>query len=225
MNNKLNILVVGDLHAPFIKKGYLAHCKKVYSDYNCNKVIFIGDIIDSHASGFHESDPDGQSAGDELSLSIKVLEPWYKVFPVADVCIGNHDRIIMRKAYNNGVSKRWIRDFNEVLCVPGWNFQVSFEYDNVLYIHGEGGGGINGALSKVLNRRKSIVQGHWHTEAHIRWNVSELDRLFAMQVGSGMDDKAYAAAYAQFFTRKSIVSCAVVLDKGRLPIIIPMNLK
>ena len=45
-----NILVIGDLHSPFIRKGYLEHCQKIYDKYNCNKVIFIGDIVDNHYS-------------------------------------------------------------------------------------------------------------------------------------------------------------------------------
>ena len=38
------ILVIGDLHAPFVLEGYLEHCQEVYANYNCNQVIFIEDI-------------------------------------------------------------------------------------------------------------------------------------------------------------------------------------
>ena len=57
-----NILVVGDLHEPFTRKGYLEFCKSIYYKYNCNEVVFIGDIIDNHYSSFHDTDPDGRSA-------------------------------------------------------------------------------------------------------------------------------------------------------------------
>ena len=43
------VLVIGDLHLPFCLEGYLEHCKEVYARNLCNQVIFIGDIIDSHA--------------------------------------------------------------------------------------------------------------------------------------------------------------------------------
>ena len=39
------ILVIGDLHAPFVLDGYLEFCKKVYATYNCNQVIYIGILI------------------------------------------------------------------------------------------------------------------------------------------------------------------------------------
>ena len=43
-----NILVIGDLHEPFCLDGYLDFCLEQYETYNCNQVIFIGDILDNH---------------------------------------------------------------------------------------------------------------------------------------------------------------------------------
>ena len=57
------ILVIGDLHAPFTLDGYFEHCKETYANYNCNQVVFIGDIIDNHYSSFHTADPDGLGGG------------------------------------------------------------------------------------------------------------------------------------------------------------------
>ena len=42
------VLVIGDLHEPFSLDQYLYHCIEVYAKYNCNRVVFIGDVIDSH---------------------------------------------------------------------------------------------------------------------------------------------------------------------------------
>ena len=133
------ILVIGDLHEPFNLDGYLEHCKETYEIYNCNKVVFIGDVIDSHYSSYHETDPDGIGGGQELELAIEKLRKWYKIFPKADVTIGNHDRIIMRKAFSSSIPKKWLKDYKEVLEVPNWNFTDIVIYDNVQYIHGEAG--------------------------------------------------------------------------------------
>jgi len=175
-NTEERVLVIGDLHAPFIKEGYLDHCIDISEKYQTNRTIFIGDIIDNHYSSFHSTDPDGYSAGEELQRAIDQIAGWYEAFPEADVVLGNHDRIIVRKAFSAGVSEKWIKGFDEVLETPNWNFDLQFEYNGVLYIHGEGGGGQAGAMGKALNKRKSIVQGHWHTQNHINWNVSEVDR-------------------------------------------------
>lgn len=204
-----NVLVIGDLHLPFSLDGYLEHCIKIYKEYKCNEVIFIGDLIDNHASSYHETDPDGLNAGQELKKAIRQIKQWYDAFPKATIIIGNHDRIIMRKAYSSGLSKLWIRDYAEVLGVPDWKFVESIEIDNVLYIHGEGG------IARTRARRDlcSIVQGHLHTQASVDWIVGKNFKIFACQTGCGIDASAYAMAYAKEFAKPAI-GCAVIL-KGK----------
>ncbi len=212
------VLVIGDLHLPFTLDGYLEHCINTYKQYNCNEVIFIGDIIDNHASSFHIPDADGYSAGYELKLAIQQVKEWYKAFPKATIIIGNHDRIIMRKAQASGLSKMWIKDYAEVLGVPNWNFVESIEIDNVLYLHGEGG------VARTRARRDlcSIVQGHLHTQASVDWIVGKNFKIFACQTGCGIDAKAYAMAYAKEFAKPAI-GCAVIL-KGEIAFNVMMNL-
>ncbi|HMA77806.1 MAG TPA: metallophosphoesterase [Candidatus Paceibacterota bacterium] len=211
------ILVIGDLHAPFVRKGYLDFCKETYYNYNCNQVIFIGDIIDNHYSSYHETDPDGLSGGDELDFAIEVVRSWAQVFPKADVIIGNHDRIIMRKAFSSAIPKRWVREYNEVLGT-NWNWVERIEYDNVQYVHGEGGT----ARTKGKNDMMCTVQGHIHTQSYTEWMVGKNFRIFAMQVGCGIDSDSYAAAYARHFKRQAI-GCGVVVG-GHTAINVLMDL-
>ena len=206
------VLVIGDIHEPFCLDGYLQHCKNVYKDFNCNKVVFIGDIIDSHYSSFHSTDPDGMSAKDELNLSIKKLRKWHKAFPKATVIIGNHDRIVARKALANGISAKWIKEYKDVLEVPSWNFKTDETIDNVLYVHGEGAT----AFTKAKTLFQSVVAGHTHTKCYIEY----MNNVFGMQVGCGVDKDSYAMAYAKNYAPPQI-ACGVVLD-GKLPILIKM---
>jgi predicted phosphodiesterase len=199
------ILVIGDIHAPFVLKGYLDFCKDTYAKYNCNQVIFIGDIIDNHYSSYHEADPDGMGGADELAYAISVIADWKEAFPVADVLIGNHDRLIMRKAFSSSIPKQWIKGYNEVLGTD-WNWVDRIVYDNVQYVHGEGGT----ARTKAKNDMMSTVQGHIHTEAYTDWIVGRNFRIFGTQVGCGVDSTSYAAAYAKNF-KKQAIGCAVVL--------------
>lgn len=222
--DKENVLIIGDTHIPFERKGYLEFCRFAQEKYNCGTVIHIGDVVDNHYSSYHESDPDGKSAGDELEYAINRLKSWYKVFPEVKVCLGNHDELIHRKAFSSGLSKRWIKGYNEVLEVPNWDFDIEYEINGVVYTHGTGTSGAGAAYTKALNRRISIVQGHIHTVANIIWNVSDSDKLFAMQVGCGINDKEYAFNYAKAFNKKSVISCGVILESGRIPIILPMEL-
>ena len=212
------ILVIGDLHEPFCLDGYLQHCKGVYAKHNCNKVIFIGDVIDNHYSSFHEPDPDGMGGGDELDLAISRLSKWYKAFPEADVCVGNHDRIVTRKAFSSGVPKRWIKGMAEVLETPNWNYDTRFVYDGVQYIHGESGR----ATKKAKDDMMSTVQGHRHTEMFTEFVVGANYKVFGCAVGCGINSKSYAMAYGKHF-KKPAIGVAVVFG-GEYAINEPMNL-
>lgn len=218
-NSKNNVLVIGDLHEPFCLDTYFDFCVETKERYNCGTVVFIGDIIDNHYSSYHESDADGLGAGDELSLAISKIKKWHEAFPNATVVTGNHDRIVHRKAFSAGLSKRWIRDYKEVLETPTWTFTEEFELDGVVYIHGEGGT----AKTRVKQEMQSIVQGHLHTQSYVEWFVGSKERVFAMQVGCGIDRKSYAMAYAKA-GKKPVIGCGVVLDKGNTPINLLMNL-
>ena len=214
------ILVIGDLHEPFCLDGYLDHCKKVYEKYNCNVVVFIGDIIDNHYSSYHETDADGLGGGDELSLAISKIVKWYKAFPKAYVTIGNHDRIIARKAQTGGIPSRWIRSYSEVLGTPNWEFVESVEIDGVVYVHGDGAGQARSRFKKDLS---SLVMGHFHTSGYIEYAVGKNFKIFGMQVGCGIDASSYAMSYGKAFG-KPFISCGVVLNNGLLPILEPMHL-
>ncbi len=200
------ILVIGDLHEPFCLDDYLDFCVESYRRHNCNQVIFIGDVIDSHYSSFHETDPDGYGGKDELELAIDRLQRWVEVFPVADVTVGNHDRIISRKAFSGGIPKAWVRSFNEVLNAPDWNFTDRVVYDGVQYIHGEGGT----ARTKCRADMQSTVQGHLHTQCYTEWFVGQNFKVFGSQIGCGIDASKYAFAYAKR-GKKPAIGCAVVI--------------
>jgi len=217
--DKNNVLVIGDLHEPFCLELYLEFCREQQEKYNCGTVVFIGDVIDNHFSSYHETDPDGLSAGDELTIAIRKIQRWYAVFPKATVLIGNHDRLIARKAVTAGISSRWVRDYSEVLETPGWNFVEEYELNDVTYIHGEGGT----ARSKMKKELQSVVQGHLHSQGYVEYVVGKKFKIFGMQVGCGIDRNSYAMAYGKMGP-KPVISCGVVLGTNPQPILIPMDL-
>lgn len=212
------ILVIGDLHCPFELEEYFEFCTDTYRKYNCNKVVFIGDIIDNHYSSYHETDADGMGGADELEEAIYHVERWYQMFPVADIIIGNHDRMIMRKAQTSDIPSKWIKSYNEVLGTPNWNWTERIVYDNVQYIHGEGGT----ARTKARNDFFSTVQGHIHTQAYVEWLIGRKKKIFGMQVGCGIDTTSYAQAYAKNF-KKQAIGCGIVIG-GHTAINIMMDL-
>ena len=155
---------------------------------------------------------------DELELAIERLQRWYKAFPDADVTIGNHDRLIRRKAFSGGVPKQWIREYSDVLNVPNWRFTDRVVIDGVQYIHGESGR----ASKKAKDDMMSTVQGHRHTEMFTEFVVGANFKVFGCAVGCGIDHESYAMAYGKNF-KKPAIGCAVIFG-GKYAINEPMNL-
>ena len=201
------VLGIGDLHAPFELDGYFDHCRHIQDSWDCETVIFIGDVIDSHYSSYHETDADGMGGGEELDRSIECLEKWHTHFGKAKITIGNHDRLVMRKAQSGGIPTKWIRGYSEVLETPNWKFVEREVIDDVQYIHGEGGT----ARSRCIKDMQSTVQGHLHTQCYSEWKVGSRARIFGAQVGCGIDKDAYAMAYAKNFPKPAI-ACLVCID-------------
>jgi len=213
------ILVIGDLHEPFCLDGYLEFCVEQSEKFNTNRTVFIGDCIYNHYSSYHETSADGMGGGQELDLAIKKIAKWRDAFPKADVIIGNHDRLIMRKAQTSAIPSKWIKSYKEVLEVPDWNFVERLVIDDVQYIHGEGGT----ARTKCKADLMSTVQGHLHTQAYTEYVVGQNFKIYGSQVGCGINHKAYAMAYAKY-GKKPAIGCMVVLDNGKTPVNLLMNL-
>ena len=201
------VLVIGDLHTPFDLDAYLEFCKGLKKKYKTNETVFIGDVIDNHYSSYHETDPDGFSGGQELQKAVERTQRWYKAFPNATVIVGNHDRMIMRKAFSSSIPKIWIKDFNDVLGTKKWKWQDRLVIDGVQYIHGEGGT----ARTRCKTDLMSTVQGHLHTQAYTEWVVGANYKVFGMQVGTGIDFDQYAFGYAKR-GKKPAVGAGIVLD-------------
>ena len=216
-----HVLVIGDLHEPFCLDSYLDWCLEQYEFYGCNQVVFIGDIIDNHYSSYHETSADGMGGADELELAVKRIARWYNAFKKkgTKVIIGNHDRIIMRKAQTSAIPSKWIRSYKEVLEVPNWDFVERYEQDGVQYIHGEGGTARTKCRADMMN----TVQGHLHTQCYTEHYVGKNFRVFGTQVGCGINHKSYAMAYAKYGKRPA-VGCAVILNNGETPLNLLMPL-
>lgn len=216
-NVQNNVLIIGDTHLPYEKEGYLDFCIEQYDKWNCDTVIHIGDLIDSHATSRHPSMPDAYSPGDELQYTIRKLRSWYRAFPEMKVCIGNHDIRSYKLAADMGVASKWMKGFADVLEVPNWEFEESFEINGIVYTHGTGTTGQNAAHMRALNLGQSVVMGHLHTESSIIYHKVANGVIFGMIVGCGVDEKAYGMNYAKNFPRKSIISCGLVI--GDQPIL------
>ena len=208
-----NVLVIGDLHCPADHKGYLSFCLGVQEKYKCNQIVFIGDIIDLESISMHDKNPELPSPFDEYSASVRHTAVWYKAFPKAKVCIGNHDNRVYKKCFKEGIPPQFLRSFKDLYNTPGWDWGFDFTIDRTLFTHGDGWGGKTPALNAAISRFQSVVCGHHHSVANINWIQGPNSyRLLGMNVGCGIDVKHKALLYTKPHLKKPILSCGVVIN-------------
>lgn len=210
------ILIPGDLHCPVDHPAYLQFCLDLYDQWDCDQVIFIGDIVDNHAVSFHAANPHCPGPCDEYELAYESIQRWYKAFPKAKVAIGNHDNRIIRLAESVNMPSKYLRDFQEVWDTPGWDWDYEHIVDSVLYIHGTGVSGVHPSWSAISKKMSSVVMGHCHSRAGVKFLCNGRERFFGMDVGCGIDVRAYNFAYGQNFAVRPCLAAGIVLD-GKLP--------
>jgi predicted phosphodiesterase len=211
--------IIGDTHLPFVHKNYLEFCQDIFSQWGVGVIVHIGDLVDNHAGSYHESDPQGMSAGDEYAAAIHVAKPWYDAFPEVKWVTGNHDKIPQRKIKSAGLPARALRD-NLYQTPDGWVNAESFLIDGVLYTHGVSAG-INGHRLLSQRRQVSCVIGHLHTSAGVAYTAAhDGSQRFGLNVGCGVDHESYAMDYARDWGR-STLGCGIV-QNGKIAHFVPM---
>jgi hypothetical protein len=211
-----NILIIGDIHEPFTEPGYIDFCLGIKREKRCGTVMFIGDLVDCYQINLRDLDPNATSPKDEIILTRKNLKKWYKAFPIAKFCLGNHDLRLYRKAKKHGIPDICMRPFRDIWQLPdAWEVEHQYIIDNVLYNHGFSATK-QAAITSAIYNRMSTVQGHGHTTATIAYSANAVDCVFGMSVGSGINRKAMAFGYSEGFKEKPIVSCGTV-ENGRNP--------
>lgn len=213
MSNK--VLIVGDLHLPACLEAYLAFCKKTYKKYKCDRVVFIGDVVDHHVISFHDKHPKAPGVMEEYEHCLKEVAKWHKAFPNAEVVIGNHDERHQRICAKSQIPDIYLKDFTTLFNTPGWIWKKDVSIDGVWYVHGHGVASSSSVLPAATLAQKvggSVVLGHFHTKAGLAtFNIQNKRNVFGLNVGCGVDDTHQAMAYSTSVYRP-VLSCGVVLN-------------
>lgn len=207
-----NTGIIGDLHAPFTHPLYLEFCQDVFRKERVNQTVLIGDIIDHHAISFWEHDPNGYSAGDEAAHAQPVVDRFHKAFPGSIVTEGNHDERNFRVARKAGLPDRYLKSHAQVWNTPKWKWTQEAVIDKVLYSHGTGCSGKNGAINYAIQRRKSVVIGHIHCWGGVQYHANDDSLIFGLNAGCGIDIRSYCFAYGRPFPIRPVLGCGVVKD-------------
>ena len=216
------ILVIGDVHEPATHPAYRKFCQDLYSQWDCNKTVFIGDVIDHHCISFHKTDIDADGVGREAEMAYAGVEKWHTAFPKAEVMIGNHDERVFRLAASVNIPARFIRGYEVVWNTPKWKWRRDTTIDDVHYFHGTGCTGKLPALNAAKDSMMSTVIGHCHTVAGVKWSCGVNRRVFGMDTGCGVDIHHPAMNYGKNMRSKPILSAGVVIDGYPYHEIMPM---
>jgi len=217
----MRVGIIGDSHEPVSRVGYLDFCTDTFQEYHCDTIVHVGDVVDWHGISFHARQPECPGVKDEFQLAYDCVQKWKKRFPVLKWCIGNHDERPARLARTVNIPEFMLKPYNEIWDVPEWEYDFEFIIDDVLYKHGTGTSGVHPAWNLMNKSKMSVVMGHCHSRAGVKWSVNPRARFFAVDTGCGVDDRTFQFAYGRHYAERSVLSCAVI-DDGQ-PISIAMK--
>lgn len=206
------VLVVGDLHEHATHQMYLRFTKDMERKYGTRRTVIIGDVVDWHSVSFHPKEPHCPGPMDEYEQTKAKVQRWYKAYPNALICIGNHDERPDRLSKSVSIPEICLKSYNDLWGTPKWTWEYEHIIDNVCYFHGTGFSGIHPAWNALNGKLMSVVMGHCHSRAGIKWLATPTQRIFGMDVGTGIDSKAWQFVYGKHLKFRPILSCGVVIN-------------
>ena len=211
----MKILSFADLHAPFLKRGFLSWVKELADWYQPDEVVIPGDLTDNHALGRWPKHPDADNIWTENSLAQEQLAELYTAFPdKVKLIMGNHDDRLKKRLYEIGIPDQFCPAYRELFSIPeSWEiYEDSYEVDGVLYYHGHKKGGVTPALALAKVIGQSVVCGHHHGTAGVHRINPNGNPLWGMDLGCGVDIKSYGMYYAKETLMQPILGCGTVED-------------
>lgn len=208
------ILFISDMHIPYHHKDTLAFLEGLKRKYKPTRVICLADEVDQHSLSYHDHDPDLSTPGKELEQARKVIKQVENLFPVMDIVHSNHGSLVWRKAKTHGISRHYIKPYNEVLGVgPGWKWYPDItlqlpDGQNVYVHHGKTLDAVK--VSQAMGM--SFVCGHFHEKFGINYWANPLGIYFAMNCGCLVDDDSLAFSYNNVNLKRPIIGTGLIID-------------
>lgn len=222
MSNSI-VLSIPDCHFPAHHPDTFAFLKAVKKKFKPTQVVCLGDEIDAAGLGEWDKDPDSPSAGDELKQAVLLLKKLYEIFPKVKVCVSNHTDRIYRKPLKSGIPKKLLKSYSEILEAPeGWVWAESWEIDGVIYEHGEGFSGQQGALKAAQANMAPTVIGHLHSFAGIQYYANARHLIWGFNAGCLIDRLNPAFSYGKHIKSKPIIGVGII--ENGVPRFIAMQL-
>ena len=219
----MRVLAFSCSHAPFAHENALDFLCDLKRKYKPQVVVCLGDLGDQHGWSRHSRLPDAPGQGDELEMCRAWCHDLYKIFPKALACVGNHDDRIAKSAVRSGVPSALHSTIREIYCSPrGWRWDMTHTVDGILFQHGDLiRGGTDPAYRLLSYTACSVVIGHHHSCAGVKWREVLGRRCFACSAGCLVNPESYGLAYGKAFVLRPVLGAVIIIDG--IPQFIPLT--
>jgi len=203
--------IIPDMHYPFAHPNHLEFLTDTFEEHGVTRIVCIGDLVDFHAVSRFQTETDAISATGEFELARKCVDEITRAFPSVEYVFGNHCTIIERQAATLGIPKFFLKEYKALLGLPdGWNVSDRIIINDVLYEHGIGCTGVNGAINKAVTSMQSCAIGHSHAFGGCQYRSNSKHLIFGLQVGCLVDIEAYAFRYGKHSKNRETLGAGIV---------------
>lgn len=217
-----NYLAIADLQIPFEAPSALNFISYVQRHFKIplENMLCVGDEVDEIKGSMHAQDPDGlYTANQEIKISREKLREWHSRFPYMRICTSNHGQRWARKASAAEIPSQMIRAYQDVLEIPpGWRYADKWvipEKHPFVMTHGLSWGGKTPYRLAAEVSAMSQLFGHLHSSAGFcRVKTNDKD-IWGCNVGSLIDEEAYAFKYGRDHRFKANNGAAIIFNNGK----------
>lgn len=222
-------LIISDLQIPFVHEKALDFALFVQKEFKIDNdnILCVGDEVDHYFGSLYKKDCNAShTPNSEIAESKRMLKEWFKAFPNMWLAESNHGMRWAKKAADAEIPSQMLRKYQEVLETPEtwrWAPQWMIKTPKERYIlkHGLDCSGKTPSRQQAEIMSISSVFGHLHSTPCVSYVRTGDKQVWSMCVSCMINRDDYAFAYGKDQRFKPVLTLGVVLDNGRMPILVP----
>jgi UDP-2,3-diacylglucosamine pyrophosphatase LpxH len=205
------ILVIPDVHLPFQRKTFLKDLSQIVQKVRPEKVVIIGDLVDSYAISKHTPSADSPDATTEFMRARSGISEINRILGKRPVfyCLGNHEMRLSKVADTVRIPSLCLKSLRDIFSIPKhWKMALDFVVDGIYFVHYKSTTGGKAAATYGM----STVMGHMHARCSIEYSQTPVKTYWQAFTGCYADDESLAMRYASESARKSVPAFLFIED-------------
>jgi len=209
------VLAFADTHFPYQHRDTFKFLKRVKEEYEPDRVIHAGDLLDQYAFSAYPKAPNHESPSSEISRAVDCCEELAELFPRMDIIASNHDDRLYKSGTMAGIPKEMIVPYNQLIRAPStwrWSTDLSITVNSTrekLYFrHTASGSTYN--VAKTMGM--TTVLAHAHSKFGIQGIHSPTKLIYAVDTGCLISDKGPPYAYNKGSVIRPIRGAVVIVS-------------